>query len=40
MLHAAKLTFPHPEGGDRTVEAPLPADFDALRQAAELQEHS
>ena len=36
MLHAAKLTFPHPEGGDRTVEAPCPADFEALRQAAEL----
>src|SRR5690606_25672522 len=36
MLHAAKLTFPHPEGGERTVEAPLPADFEALRQAAEL----
>jgi tRNA pseudouridine32 synthase/23S rRNA pseudouridine746 synthase len=36
MLHAARLTFPHPEGGDRTVEAPLPADFEALRQAAEL----
>ena len=30
-LHAAKLSFPHPEGG-RTVEvsAPLPADFLAL----------
>ena len=36
MLHAARLTFPHPEGGERTVEAPLPADFEALRQAAEL----
>lgn len=36
MLHAARLTFPHPEGGDLTVEAPLPADFEALRQAAEL----
>nr|WP_221247702.1 RluA family pseudouridine synthase [Brevundimonas basaltis] len=40
MLHAAKLAFPHPEGGDLTIEAPLPADFEALRQAAELPEHS
>ena len=36
MLHAARLTFPHPEGGERTVEAPLPADFEALRLAAGL----
>lgn len=36
MLHAAKLTFPHPEGGDRTVEAPPPEDFAALAQAAGL----
>lgn len=38
MLHAAKLTFPHPEGGRLTVEAPLPADFAALVEAAGLQE--
>jgi 23S rRNA pseudouridine955/2504/2580 synthase len=36
MLHAAKLTFPHPEGGDLTVEAPPPADFEGLRAAAGL----
>ena len=36
MLHAARLTFPHPEGGDLTVEAPLPADFEALKAAAGL----
>ncbi|MFN3930782.1 MAG: RluA family pseudouridine synthase [Brevundimonas sp.] len=41
MLHAAKLTFPHPEGGgELTVEAPLPADFAALKTAAGLQEQS
>lgn len=31
MLHAARLTFPHPEGGSTTVEAPSPADFADLR---------
>jgi RluA family pseudouridine synthase len=36
MLHASKLVFPHPEGGYRTVEAPLPADFEALKAAAGL----
>lgn len=36
MLHAAKLTFPHPDGGRMTVEAPLPADFAALAEAAGL----
>ena len=36
MLHAAKLTFPHPEGGRMTVEAPPPADFAALVEAAGL----
>ncbi|MBL9012964.1 MAG: RluA family pseudouridine synthase [Myxococcales bacterium] len=29
-LHAARVTFPHPEGGTRTAEAPLPADLTAL----------
>ncbi|WP_269219388.1 RluA family pseudouridine synthase [Brevundimonas vesicularis] len=33
MLHAAKLTFPHPEGGTTTVEAPPPEDFAKLRTA-------
>jgi len=36
MLHAAKLVFPHPEGGYRTVEAAPPADFEALKAAAGL----
>ena len=30
MLHAAALHFPHPEGGQRLVEAPWPPDFRAL----------
>jgi tRNA pseudouridine32 synthase/23S rRNA pseudouridine746 synthase len=30
MLHAAAIQFPHPEGGMRTIEAPLPDDFAAL----------
>ncbi len=36
MLHASKLVFPHPEGGYRTLEAELPADFEALKSAAGL----
>ena len=36
MLHAATLTFPHPDGGRVTVEAPLPGDFEALKAAAGL----
>ncbi len=36
MLHASKLAFPHPEGGYRTLEAPVPADFEALKVAAGL----
>jgi tRNA pseudouridine32 synthase/23S rRNA pseudouridine746 synthase len=27
LLHAAALSFPHPAGGDRRVEAALPADM-------------
>jgi tRNA pseudouridine32 synthase/23S rRNA pseudouridine746 synthase len=27
MLHAAALTFPHPDGGERTIAAPVPADM-------------
>jgi tRNA pseudouridine32 synthase/23S rRNA pseudouridine746 synthase len=27
MLHAAALTFPHPEGGKKRIEAPPPGDF-------------
>lgn len=33
MLHAARLSFPHPEGGTTTVEAPPPEDFGRLRTA-------
>lgn len=33
MLHAAVLEFPHPAGGSRRIEAPLPADFRALAAA-------
>jgi len=29
-LHAARVTFPHPDGGAVTAEAPLPADLAAL----------
>jgi tRNA pseudouridine32 synthase/23S rRNA pseudouridine746 synthase len=36
MLHASRLAFPHPEGGTRTVEAPLPCDFTAAMKAAGL----
>jgi RluA family pseudouridine synthase len=30
MLHAAALAFPHPAGGERVIEAPVPADMAAL----------
>jgi tRNA pseudouridine32 synthase/23S rRNA pseudouridine746 synthase len=30
MLHAARLTFPHPSGGELTLAAPPPADFETL----------
>jgi tRNA pseudouridine32 synthase/23S rRNA pseudouridine746 synthase len=33
MLHARSLTFPHPSGGIKTVEAPPPEDFHALARA-------
>ena len=33
MLHAARLSFPHPEGGTKTVEAPPTEDFARLRAA-------
>jgi 23S rRNA pseudouridine1911/1915/1917 synthase len=29
-LHAARITVPHPDGGEVTAEAPLPADMAAL----------
>jgi tRNA pseudouridine32 synthase/23S rRNA pseudouridine746 synthase len=30
MLHAAVLVFPHPAGGERRIEAPIPADMAAM----------
>jgi RluA family pseudouridine synthase len=36
MLHAARLRFPHPEGGERGVEALVPDDFRTLMAAAGL----
>ena len=33
MLHAAALSFPHPEGGTKRIEAPIPADMRALIEA-------
>jgi tRNA pseudouridine32 synthase/23S rRNA pseudouridine746 synthase len=30
MLHAAALTFPHPSGGEKRIEAPVPADMAGL----------
>jgi tRNA pseudouridine32 synthase/23S rRNA pseudouridine746 synthase len=33
MLHARAISFPHPEGGVRTIEAPIPADMAALIEA-------
>ena len=36
MLHALKLAFPAPEGGSKTLEAPLPDDFLTVASAAGL----
>ena len=33
MLHAAALEFPHPEGGRKGMEAPLPEDFRGMLRA-------
>jgi tRNA pseudouridine32 synthase/23S rRNA pseudouridine746 synthase len=33
MLHAAALTFPHPSGGEKRLEAPIPADMAGLIMA-------
>jgi hypothetical protein len=30
MLHSLRLEVPHPDGGQRTIEAPPPPDFTAL----------
>lgn len=34
MLHAVELSFPHPDGGEKTIAAPWPADFAALADRA------
>jgi tRNA pseudouridine32 synthase/23S rRNA pseudouridine746 synthase len=36
MLHAKSLSFPHPDGGTKTIEAPPPAEFQTLAAAAGL----
>jgi len=36
MLHAVKLTFPHPDGGTKTIEAPVPDDMADVMRAAGL----
>jgi tRNA pseudouridine32 synthase/23S rRNA pseudouridine746 synthase len=40
MLHAAALTYPHPDGGKRRVEAPLPEDFIAAALAGGLERNA
>jgi RluA family pseudouridine synthase len=37
LLHAAKLSFPHPAGGTKVVEAPWPEVFAAAAEAAGLR---
>lgn len=37
MLHAARLTFPHPEGGERRIEAPVPDDMRAVLEQLDLR---
>lgn len=37
MLHAAALAFPHPEGGTKRIDAPVPADMQALIDALGLR---
>ena len=38
MLHARAVRFPHPSGGERTLEAPIPADMRALIERLGLPE--
>ena len=38
MLHAAALSFPHPAGGAKRIEAEVPADMQALAAALGLAE--
>ncbi|MDB5470481.1 MAG: pseudouridine synthase [Caulobacter sp.] len=33
MLHAVRLSFPHPEGGTTTIEAPMPQDMRTVAEA-------
>lgn len=33
MLHAVRLSFPHPEGGTTNIEAPMPEDMQKVAQA-------
>jgi tRNA pseudouridine32 synthase/23S rRNA pseudouridine746 synthase len=37
MLHAARLSFPHPNGRPMTLTAPPPADFAGLCERLGLQ---
>jgi len=37
MLHAAALEFPHPAGGTKRIEAPIPADMLAVMAGCGLQ---
>ncbi len=39
MLHAAALSFPHPDGRTARVAAPAPADMAALLKSLELNQH-
>jgi len=36
MLHAAALEFPHPDGGTRRIEAPLPEDIQGILESTGL----
>ena len=37
MLHAAALVFPHPAGGERRIEAPMPADMASVLASVGLE---
>lgn len=37
MLHAASIRFPHPEGGERTIAAPIPPDIAAVLARLDLE---
>jgi tRNA pseudouridine32 synthase/23S rRNA pseudouridine746 synthase len=37
MLHAIRLSFPHPDGRTMTIQAPWPADFAAVAGRADLE---